>query len=103
MKQLLLIGKVGLTLMLVAVTVSGCSAGSKKQEAPQQVVQVQDNPIPGTVTEDWEEPMYDQVKIPGQLDPTGIYYRNPHNTVVEIRSERYQEVQFPNDQPARKK
>lgn len=94
---------------MIGWTLAGCSTSPRPavvSEAPLQaasVQNVQDNPVPGTVTEDWEEPMYDQVKIPGQLDPTATYYRNPHSTVVEIRSGRYQEVQFPDDKPDQRK
>lgn len=68
------------------------------REQPRVIIQkvnVQENPVPGTVDEDWVEPMYDTVKVPGQLDPTGTYYRPAHNTVVEIYHERYREVEYP--------
>ena len=53
------------------------------------------NPVPGTVSEVWVEPMYDTIKVPGQLDPSATYYRLPHRTVTEIRPERFQRVQYP--------
>ena len=62
---------------------------------PPQIVEVQENAVPGTVTDKWVEPMYDTVQVPGQLDPRGTYYRLPHQTVVEIPYERYQPVQYP--------
>ncbi len=86
--------------LTLSVLVSGCS----KQEIPapikiikKQRLVAQENPVPGTVDEAWVEKMHDTVKIPGQLDPTGTYYRLPHKTIYEIRPGRYQEVQYPGD------
>ncbi len=84
--------------MLPAV---GCSLFVEKTPIPRviiqkEVVRVQENAVPGTVNEKWVEPMYDVVEVPGQLDPTGTYYRPPHNTIYEIRPGKFQEVQYPN-------
>ena len=53
-----------------------------------------ENPPPGVVTEAWVEPMYDTVKVPAQLDPAGNYFRPAHRTIVEIRPDRFQQVQY---------
>ena len=85
-------------LAVLGVTLTACAfPGSRHQEFEPVVVEVQENKVPGTVTEPWVEPMYDTVRVPGQLDPTGTYYRKGHQTVVEIRPGRLQEVQFPNE------
>lgn len=78
--------------LLASLIFSGCFANSPGTE----LVEIVENPVPGTVTQPWVEPMYDTVKVPGQLDRTGTYYRLPHETVVEIRSDRYQFQQYPN-------
>jgi len=92
----------GFTLLVLglSVFVVGCS----KQEVPPPIkiikkerLVVQENQVPGTVDEAWVETMYDTVKVPGQLDPTGTYYRLPHKTIYEIRPGRYQEVQYPSE------
>ena len=67
----------------------------QQQEVTGKYVEVQENSIPGTVTEPWVEPMYDTVKVPGRLDPSGTYYRPSHKTVVEVRPGRVQPVQYP--------
>lgn len=53
--------------------------------------------VPGTVDDVWAEPMYDTVRVQGQLDPHNMYYRKAHNELVEIRPGRYQMVEYPND------
>ena len=64
-----------------------------------KVVRVRENAVPGTVNNDWIEPMYDQISIPGRLDPEGVYYRKKTETVVEIREDRFQPVQYPPSSP----
>lgn len=87
--------------LLTASLISGCSSRAPI-EIPQEPVVVEAasaieyEQIPGASTPVWEEAMYDQVKIPGKLDPTGTYYRPPHKTIVEIRPGRYQPVEYPN-------
>jgi len=44
---------------------------------------------PGITQYVWEEPMVDVVEVPPGLDPDGIYYRPPHQEVVEIRQGRW--------------
>lgn len=63
----------------------------------QRVVVVPEAKLHGTVTETWAEPMYDTVKMEGQIDPTNTYYRAPHQTVVEIRPGKYRNVSFSGD------
>jgi hypothetical protein len=81
--------------LLTSATACSRASGPKSPNEPVAVNTVQENPIPGTVTEAWAEPMYDDVDVPGQLDPTGTYYRVPHRTIIEVRPGRVQEVQFP--------
>lgn len=59
------------------------------------VNELEKEPVPGTVNEVWIEPMYDQVCVPGTLDPAANYYRKPHCTLVEIRQEKFQQIQYP--------
>jgi len=80
---------------------SGCAVVPDQQAlsyttlpAPVAVVEVTENPVPGTVTEPWVEPMFDQVDVPGQIDPAGNYYRLPHRTTWEIRTDRVEGVQY---------
>lgn len=91
-----------LTFVIISIfclgTVGCTSTGFRKKPLPEkQVVEAYENPVPGTVDTIWEEPMYDTVRIPGQIDPHGTYYRLPHRNVVEIRPGRAQQVQFPKD------
>ena len=53
--------------------------------------------VPGTVNDLWVEPMIDQVRVPGQIDAKGVYYRPSHNTLAEIRHGRFQKVQYPDE------
>ena len=55
------------------------------------------DPVPGTVNDVWVEPMIDTVRVPGQIDPKGVYYRKGHTAVVEIRPGRIQLGEYPND------
>lgn len=87
------------TMCVLSLGMVGCvTMGQQKKPLPEkQVVELYENPVPGTVDTIWEEPMYDTVRIPGQIDPHGTYYRLPHRNVVEIRPGRVQQVQFPED------
>ena len=71
-----------------------CLGCSRTQPVTERIF-VEENNVPGTITEPWVEPMYDTVEVPAQLDPTGTYYRPSHQTVVEIRPGRAQPVQYP--------
>lgn len=85
-------------LVVLGLPLFGCSAFSgHKPAVHEEVVELQENPVPGTVHELWSEPMYDTPRIPGQLDPAGNYYRLPHREVIEIRQQRFQKVEFPSD------
>lgn len=53
--------------------------------------------VPGTIDDAWVEPMIDSVRVPGQLDPNGVYYRPSHETIVEIRHGKFQKVEYPED------
>lgn len=76
-----------LTFCLGVIVSSGCR---RRQPAPL----VRENTIPGTVSENWVEPMPDVVKVPGGLDPTGTYYLPEHEEVVEIRPGRFEKMQY---------
>ncbi len=85
-------------ISLLALTISGCCCpGGASPQPQQQIVVVPENDIPGTVRDTWAEPMYDTVKVQGQIDPANTYYRAPHQTVVEIRPGKFREVQFNGD------
>lgn len=83
---------------------TGCGSFSSGRIDSVEIVQeVHEDKVPGTVTEAWVEPMYEHVKVPGQLDPTSTYYRAPHKTMVEIRPGRFQRVEYPSPNESVKK
>lgn len=88
-------------LSLIAGIVLFSQACSQTNEIPLRAQEIQlnvtENAVPGTVNKLWSEPMYNQVEIPAQLDSNGIYYRPAHNTIVEIRKDKYQKTEFPLD------
>ena len=45
--------------------------------------------------------MNNQIEVPAQLDPNGIYYRPAHSTIVEIRRDKFQRTEFPPDREMR--
>ena len=71
-----------------------CFGCSRTQPVKEHVF-VEENVVPGTVTEPWVEPMHDTVQVPAQVDPTNTYYRPSHQTIVEIRPGRVQPLQYP--------
>ncbi|MCB0344391.1 MAG: hypothetical protein KDD66_04715 [Bdellovibrionales bacterium] len=88
-------------LLLASSLTAGCT--SKEPPAPptapvvtEVIAHVDENIVPSTVDDVWEEEMHNQINVPGQIDPTGTYYRPPHKTIVEIRPGRVQPVEFPN-------
>ena len=89
-------------IVAVAVLV-GFSACSTKNNTwsheGERIVEVQENAVPGTVTEVWNESQINTVRVPGQIDPSGTYYRLPHMQIIEIRPGRSQIVEFPPDNP----
>jgi hypothetical protein len=44
---------------------------------------------PGAYEYIWEEPMIDVIDVPPGLDPEGHYYRQGHQSVVEVRQGRW--------------
>jgi hypothetical protein len=79
---------------------SGCTLWTSAPVERTVVVQKYSNdlerePVPGTVHGPWAEAMFQDVEVPGQIDPKGVYYRLPHRTIVEIRQEKYQKAQYP--------
>lgn len=90
---------VGVSVVFFMVILSACS--TPPQGIPMKAVEVQaeayENKVPGTVDRVWQEPMYNQVQVPAQLDPNGVYYRPSHNALVEIRKDKFQKLQFPSD------
>jgi len=77
-------------ILLGALMLSCVACSSKKPEQPsiiieQEIVYVQENKVPGTMIEGWQEQMIDTVAVPGQIDPTNTYYILPHKTIYEIR------------------
>jgi hypothetical protein len=50
-------------------------------------------PVPGTVVGPWAETMYQDVDVPGSI--RGVVYRMPHRTIYEVRPEKYQRAQYP--------
>lgn len=87
-------------ILLVAAVGFASSACSQPATPPAPaldsvVAAIEENPVPGTVQGAWTEPMADTIRVPGQIDPTNTYYRLPHNTVVEVRPGKFQEVQYP--------
>jgi len=79
-----------ITLGLALLILSACS----RTPTEPVVVEVEQAPLPATVNEPWAEPMVDSIKVPGKIDPSGVYYRAPHNTIVEIRPGHYKEVEY---------
>lgn len=87
-----------LVFSFLLLSFSSCTSKKTPEIIPvrkvikREYITAQENPIPGTEDRTWVEPMRDRVKVPGQLDPQGNYYRLPHSTYYEIRPGRYQEV-----------
>lgn len=79
-----------------------CSSTPRRVQPERVIVKSAENEllldtVPGTVRDVWAEKMVDQVRVPGQIDPNGVYYRKPHETLIEVRPGRYQQVQYPDD------
>ena len=80
----------------LVLSFSSCSSHEAKKPPiiiKKQEVVVQENAVPGTVSNVWEERMVDVVEVPGQVDPTNTYYRLPHKALYEIRPGKYQELE----------
>lgn len=63
----------------------------------EEISELEKEKVPGTQNDVWVEPMPGYVRVPAQLDPRGIYYRPSHNTLIETRPGKVQEVQYPNE------
>jgi hypothetical protein len=72
---------------------SGCSISEPAPVIEYRKMEVTER-VPGAVYEEWVEPMFDSVQVPGQIDPAGNYYRMPHQSVVEIRHDRFDNVDY---------
>lgn len=79
------------------------SCSAKQPAVERIVIEAQENAVPGTVNGVWQEPIIDTVRVPGQIDPQGTYYRAPHQTIVEVQPGRVQEVQYPPDERSKGK
>lgn len=91
-------------VLLLAAT--GCTRTMKQGDTVTVVVrepvnELEREPVPGTVNDVWVEPMVDNIWQPGQLNPSGTYYRQGNHTLVEIRPGRYQKVEYPADEAPR--
>lgn len=98
MKKILILGTV------FVLSLGGCFSSQAGGRPTTMVVreavsELDRDPVPGTVNDVWVEPMADTIRVPGKLDPKGVYLIKPHTTVVEIRHERFQQVQYPEDRP----
>ena len=87
-------------LGLVVVANIACSRTPVRVEPERVLVKHSQNELlldtpPGTVRDVWAEKMVDRVRIPGQIDPHGVYYRKTHETLIEVRPGRYEQVQYP--------
>lgn len=93
------------SLILLATLFAACS-GSASHKIPYRAREVRvatpENPVPGTVSDFWEEPMYDDVDVPASLDPEGTYYRPEHKEMVEAYPGRHQQMQFPDGETKEK-
>ena len=70
--------------------------GTVQTAVSQQTInELQQDPVPGTHLQPWQETYYDYVSVPGAIDPKGLYYRSSHKTVYEIRPGKHQRVEYP--------
>lgn len=91
---------INFTLVIMVVGLNACSqqiqAGTSKTVVMRQTInELEKEQVPGTYEDPWQEALYDTVRVPGAIDPRGIYYRPSHSEVYEIRPEKYQRVQYP--------
>jgi hypothetical protein len=86
-----------LCMFLFGCATTSSQLGSTKTVISRQTInELEKERVPGTHEDAWVEAMYDSVRVPGSIDPKGIYYRQGHNTIYEIRPGKYQKVQYPN-------
>ena len=91
------------TIITISImfALSSCAATKVQTGSVQTVVsqqrinELQKDPVPGTHLQPWQETYYDYVRVPGAIDPKGLYYRPSHKMVYEIRPGKYQKVQYP--------
>ena len=87
-----------------ALCLSACGKTMVHGSDPQTIVmhetvnELEKEEVPGTQHDVWIEPMTDYVCYPGAIDPKNVYYRKAHCTLVEIRPNKFQKVQYPNGQ-----
>lgn len=79
----------------VACTSSAQQGVTKTVVVREATNELEKDPVPGTQSDVWVEPMYEQVRVPAAIDPHGVYYRPSHNTLIEVRPGKYQRVQYP--------
>ena len=90
-----------IAITLIMFFISSCAATKVQTGSVQTVVsqqrinELQKDPVPGTHLQPWQETYYDYVRVPGAIDPKGLYYRPSHKMVYEIRPGKYQKVQYP--------
>lgn len=86
-------------MLLGSAACSTTSTGGRTMTSVirEPVSELERDPVPGTVNDVWVEPMYETVRVPGQLDPRGVYYRKSHTAVVEVRPGRFQLGEYPED------
>ena len=78
----------------------GCAHNIQRGETKTIIVRETANeldkqPVPGTQTEPWVEPMPEVVRTPAAIDRKGVYFRPAHNEIVEVRPEKFQKVEYP--------
>ena len=93
----LMLGAQGCYIQPDPIADANDTLGLAPERSRAEILDAQDRPVPGTVDRLYIEPMYDQVRVPAKLDPNGIFYRPSHQTIVEIRQERFQKVEYPDD------
>ena len=87
---------ISMIFFLCSCSTTKVQTGSVQTVVSQQRInELQRDPVPGTHLQPWQETYYDYIRVPGAIDPKGIYYRPSHKTVYEIRPGKYQKVQYP--------
>ena len=93
----LITGCCSLTLLFLGACSTVDSGGRRTLLVREVGNELELDPVPGTVTDVWVEPMHDTIRVPGAIDPKRVYYRKIHTEVVEIRPGRFQQVEYPDD------
>ena len=84
-----------------------CSSSHRTEKVTNIVIrpdinELEKEHVPGTVDDVWVEPMYDTVKVPGTIDPKGMYFRKGHRAVIQVRQGKYQMQEYPDDRVGEK-